>query len=259
MQNTSSKQSLSASEDYYYSLSERGSSGESDSRSQRTVIPYTTPPSRNQATPAVSHEQLRSRTNLPLSPIEDRSRPTSRLVSPRIPSPRLPSPPNPDAEILYADDCSRRSITPEVFPSPPTTTAPINSTTATTTTAAAAAVVKAQSMEGEQSPPTPGVDDTPYIRFAIEQLTRDEEVRGSRQYLTTTTTTTNNRSENYPVERIVSGEAPGRVTPEQQQQRQQEQRLSYVSRVEEQPREERVYEYEEQFQVQPEERSYCKF
>lgn len=26
------------------------------------------------------------------------------------------------------------------------------------------------------SPPTPGVDDTPYIQFAIEQLTRDEEV-----------------------------------------------------------------------------------
>lgn len=29
-----------------------------------------------------------------------------------------------------------------------------------------------------QSPPTPGVDDTPYIRFAIEQLTFDEELMG---------------------------------------------------------------------------------
>lgn len=28
------------------------------------------------------------------------------------------------------------------------------------------------------SPPTPGVDDSPYIRFAIEQLTRDEDVMG---------------------------------------------------------------------------------
>jgi len=28
------------------------------------------------------------------------------------------------------------------------------------------------------SPPTPGVDDTPYIQFAIDQLTRDEEVAG---------------------------------------------------------------------------------
>lgn len=34
----------------------------------------------------------------------------------------------------------------------------------------------------EQSPPTPGVDDTPYIQFALDQLTRDEEVRGSRNY-----------------------------------------------------------------------------
>jgi hypothetical protein len=30
---------------------------------------------------------------------------------------------------------------------------------------------------------TPGVDEMPYIRFAIEQLTRDEEVRGSRHYV----------------------------------------------------------------------------
>ncbi|KAJ9608064.1 hypothetical protein H2200_007052 [Cladophialophora chaetospira] len=30
----------------------------------------------------------------------------------------------------------------------------------------------------EMSPPTPGVDDTPYVRFAIEQLTRDEDVFG---------------------------------------------------------------------------------
>jgi hypothetical protein len=31
----------------------------------------------------------------------------------------------------------------------------------------------------ESSPPTPTVDDTPYIRFAIEQLTRDEDVRAA--------------------------------------------------------------------------------
>ena len=33
----------------------------------------------------------------------------------------------------------------------------------------------------EISPPTPGVDDSPYIRFAIEQLTRDEELLGRRR------------------------------------------------------------------------------
>lgn len=30
------------------------------------------------------------------------------------------------------------------------------------------------------TPPTPGIDDTPYIHFAIDQLTRDEEVNGSK-------------------------------------------------------------------------------
>ena len=33
----------------------------------------------------------------------------------------------------------------------------------------------------DASPPTPGVDDTPYIRFAIDQLTRDEELLGRRR------------------------------------------------------------------------------
>ncbi|KAK4543380.1 hypothetical protein LTR36_005523 [Oleoguttula mirabilis] len=40
----------------------------------------------------------------------------------------------------------------------------------------------ARDLGREASPPTPGVDDTPYIRFALDQLTRDEEVRGSRRY-----------------------------------------------------------------------------
>ena len=33
----------------------------------------------------------------------------------------------------------------------------------------------------EVSPPTPGVDDSPYIHFAIDQLTRDEELMGRRR------------------------------------------------------------------------------
>lgn len=40
----------------------------------------------------------------------------------------------------------------------------------------------AQDIDRDGSPTTPGQDDTPYIRFAIDQLTRDEEVRGSRRY-----------------------------------------------------------------------------
>ncbi|KAL2431547.1 hypothetical protein ABEF95_011291 [Exophiala dermatitidis] len=38
----------------------------------------------------------------------------------------------------------------------------------------------------EMSPPTPEVDDTPYIRFAIEQLTRDEDVLGRGRHSTAT-------------------------------------------------------------------------
>lgn len=40
----------------------------------------------------------------------------------------------------------------------------------------------AMALDRGDSPPTPGMDDTPYIRFALDQLTRDEEVRGSRRY-----------------------------------------------------------------------------
>jgi hypothetical protein len=37
-----------------------------------------------------------------------------------------------------------------------------------------------RTMDNDLSPPTPG-DDTPYIRFAIDQLTRDEELTGRRR------------------------------------------------------------------------------
>ncbi|EMC98173.1 hypothetical protein BAUCODRAFT_86571 [Baudoinia panamericana UAMH 10762] len=40
----------------------------------------------------------------------------------------------------------------------------------------------AQDIGREPSPPTPEIDDAPFIRFALDQLTRDEEVRGSRRY-----------------------------------------------------------------------------
>jgi hypothetical protein len=41
----------------------------------------------------------------------------------------------------------------------------------------------AKGFEDERSPPTPQIDDTPYIHFALDQLTRDEDVRGSRRYM----------------------------------------------------------------------------
>lgn len=48
----------------------------------------------------------------------------------------------------------------------------------------------------EDTPPTPTMDDTPYIRFAIDQLTRDEEIAANRA---------SSQSSEYPVERIIPG------------------------------------------------------
>jgi hypothetical protein len=59
---------------------------------------------------------------------------------------------------------------------------------------------------------TPGVDDTPYIRFAIDQLTRDEEVRGSRRYRNAAPP--NDRSEGQ-TERAVADEEPAYTEEEE--------------------------------------------
>lgn len=63
-------------------------------------------------------------------------------------------------------------------------------------------------MDSESLSTTPGVDDTPYIRFAIDQLTRDEEVRGSRKYPAGARAS---NTEDYPVQRIISHEGMGYV------------------------------------------------
>ncbi|KAF1975513.1 hypothetical protein BU23DRAFT_588507 [Bimuria novae-zelandiae CBS 107.79] len=73
-------------------------------------------------------------------------------------------------------------------------------------------------MDSESMATTPGLDTTPYIRFAIDQLTRDEEVRGSRMYPQGHEDATHVSDEepedeaDYPVERIVSDESLGYMT-----------------------------------------------
>lgn len=54
--------------------------------------------------------------------------------------------------------------------------------------------------------PTPGLDDSPYLRFAIDQLTRDEQVHGPRR---TDSVSTNN---DYPVNRLIWDEGLGYFT-----------------------------------------------
>ena len=51
----------------------------------------------------------------------------------------------------------------------------------------------------DSGPPTPNTDNTPYIRFAIEQLTRDEEIKAAQGPDSNSISS----SESYPVERIV--------------------------------------------------------
>jgi hypothetical protein len=57
----------------------------------------------------------------------------------------------------------------------------------------------------DMSPPTPGLDESPYIRFAIEQLTRDEETLGRARHGSMS-------SLDYPVERIIPDEGLGYYT-----------------------------------------------
>lgn len=57
----------------------------------------------------------------------------------------------------------------------------------------------------DSSPPTP-TDDTPYIRFAIDQLTRDEDIRAMQRPSTATS------SDSYPVNRIVPDNGLGYIS-----------------------------------------------
>ena len=68
-------------------------------------------------------------------------------------------------------------------------------------------------MDAESNITTPGQDTTPYIRFAIDQLTRDEEVRGSRVYPQVERPI--EEEDDYPVERIVSDDGLGYMAQEQ--------------------------------------------
>jgi hypothetical protein len=70
---------------------------------------------------------------------------------------------------------------------------------------------------------TPGQDTTPYIRFAIDQLTRDEEVRGSRIYPEVRPTAQEEDEDDYPVERIIPDSGLGYMAQEQRTQ----QRMSH--------------------------------
>lgn len=153
-----SKQSITASDDYY-SLTSDGSSNDDRNVAQR----YQTPPLRMRS-PDPSRDALQSEATIP----------TVRPVKHKDPG----DDERPELPMRNEQRIPRK---------------PVSSSSSEGT-------VIRRPVSEVVSPPTPGVDDTPYIQFAIEQLTRDEEVAGPQHP---------GSSESYPVERIIPDEGLG--------------------------------------------------
>lgn len=189
--------SVAASEDQasYYSLSNSGSSGRSiESQAQalasrQTITRYSTPPSRYR-TPAQSSTQLQLNTQQPQhAVVEDEERKTplrgegqrrlSAEVQPAASTTQhcgvvagSSTAPAPQQSQLRNGGIRRKPVPSVVMEDP-------GSSRISPTLAQSSA---AKEINRERDAPTPGVDDTPYVHFALDQLTRDEEVRGSRAY-----------------------------------------------------------------------------
>ena len=163
---SNSKQSVTASDDYYSLTSETSSSDD-----HNTVRRYETPPMHMRSVDA-SRDALQSEAKQSEATI-----PTIRPVKHKDPA---------DEYLEKATTSGEHKIKRK----------PISSSSSESET-----TIMRRPID-EVSPPTPGVDDTPYIQFAIDQLTRDEEVVGSRHE--------NLGSEaSYPVDRIVPDQGLG--------------------------------------------------
>ncbi|KAL1634539.1 hypothetical protein SLS56_002232 [Neofusicoccum ribis] len=171
IQHSASQQSISASEDYY-TVSEI-SSDSGDDRSQRTIVRHSTPPELYR-TPLQSHEHIAHAHHLSIVPEARQSQEANTAVPRSVNFDERSLPPRSMASSSRGPPDPRRKST----------------------------------MDSESLSTTPGVDDTPYIRFAIDQLTRDEEVRGSRKYPAGARAS---NTEDYPVQRIISHEGMGYV------------------------------------------------
>ncbi|KXT15539.1 hypothetical protein AC579_6528 [Pseudocercospora musae] len=192
-----SLQSVTASEDYY-SLSGSNSSTHSNDilgaagRSQHTITRFQTPPSRyrtpQQSTTALARpiqernggeaegEEAQHR-KTPMRGEGKRRLSSDEAIGAVVPLLGASSSAPPQGQTQLREGGIRRKPVPSVVMedgSPPRTANRISPTLAHSSTA--------QQINRERDAPTPGVDDTPYIHFALDQLTRDEEVRGSRRY-----------------------------------------------------------------------------
>lgn len=173
---TRSEQSLTASEDYY-SLSS-GSSGRSNRRASRQ---RSQSESRKPRRPAASRYQTARESYEGIArPVEVvRQVETPRLTPMRgIGKRRREEPEAESFDFRRSSPIRRKPVPSTVFENPPDLVMgrPLSSHPPPR---------MAQSSAARQlSPPSPGLDDdTPFIHFALDQLNRDEEVRGSRSYV----------------------------------------------------------------------------
>lgn len=187
-----SQQSLAASQaasEGFYSFSDSGNTtSSSENGSYRQRPRFQTPPSHTR-TPAASHEQLQ---------LQHPEQPLASLRGVGVPRQYGQSSQPTAGERPFSTIAEERER--------PETAAAMDSASVAT---------------------TPGQETTPYIRFAIDQLTRDEEVRGTRMYPmddepVQQQSSYHNQDEEYPVERIVSNDSLGYMEREQKTQ----QRLS---------------------------------
>ncbi|KAL4897564.1 hypothetical protein BDV59DRAFT_46240 [Aspergillus ambiguus] len=172
LQHSQSRQSVAASDDYY-SFSDRNTSSRSPSNgsSQLTVVRYATP---------TSHPASRT-------PSSEASR---THLAPPIPMTRSEEPPS----IPNMDGSSTRQA--------PQTIRRVEEGSVQLHQVSESTMEQLPPDSYAGRPPTPGVDDSPYLRFAINQLTRDDESnRLERQNSVST--------KNSTVEHVVWDEALG--------------------------------------------------
>ncbi|RDH23289.1 hypothetical protein M747DRAFT_231926 [Aspergillus niger ATCC 13496] len=150
LMHTQSQQSIAASDDYYSFSSPSSSARSRASGSRLTVARYATP---NSHPPSRTSSPSISRTHLASQPAGARSEHSLNVPSENR---NFVTPPSQTIRAVEEED-----------PEP----SPMSDTTSR----------RELSDSYAGRPPTPGVDDSPYIHFAISQLTRDEEVAGPRR------------------------------------------------------------------------------
>ena len=193
-----SKQSITASEDYYSLSGDSANTAHDSGESNNHIHRYRTPPSRYR-TPLQSRDYLlqngNSTSNLadPQNAIDEATDPEVRKTPMRGEGKRRQSyPESSSSDSVGVGSSTAAAGAATALREGGIRRKPVPSTVMEADLesprsqefidASRARSSAAQDIDREQSPVTPGDDDTPYIRFALDQLTRDEEVGATRHY-----------------------------------------------------------------------------